>query len=104
MQFEQVFYINQERFVCQVVENLCKTKGVACYTLDEVSDFSYLLNDLSPNIVVVEEQTYLKHRPQIEQSLQVANQQPPVLIMKTLTPLTFFDEILNALGAEDKKH
>ncbi len=54
MEIKQIFYINKTKFVCDFVENLCKSNGLSCFTLTETSDFSYLITDLKPKLVIID--------------------------------------------------
>ena len=53
MERKQVFYINSIKFVCDTVENICKNKELECYTLLSAQDFAYLIDDLRPELVMI---------------------------------------------------
>ena len=54
MERKQVFYINEIKFVCDAIENLCENNGIECYTLNSVDDFSYLIDDLKPEMIMID--------------------------------------------------
>ena len=58
MEIKQILYINKIRFVCDAVQKTCKRSGIECYTLEDTNDFMYLIDDLKPYAVVIEEDTY----------------------------------------------
>jgi len=58
MAVKQIIYINKTKFTCGFVENLCKEQNVSCYTLQDCNDFSYLIDDLKPEAVIIDGQTY----------------------------------------------
>lgn len=53
MDLKQIIYIHNNRFSCQLVEKVCKQEGVGCYTLGQLEDYTYLVNDLRPEIIVM---------------------------------------------------
>lgn len=57
MELSQIIYFNKIKFVCKVVENACKAEGISCYSLDEVCDFAFLVNDLEPQLIVINQPT-----------------------------------------------
>lgn len=54
---KQVIWIDQTKFICKLVEDLLKERGVACHTLESLSDFSYLLTDLRPELLICDLKT-----------------------------------------------
>lgn len=54
---KQVVWIEQTQFICLLVEGIFKEQNVACYTLSDCKDFSYLLNDLAPEVLVCDIKT-----------------------------------------------
>ena len=58
MEIKQILYINKIRFVCDAVHKTCKRAGIECYTLEDTNDFTYLIDDLRPYAVVIDQDTY----------------------------------------------
>ncbi len=58
MGLKQIIYINKIKFTCGFIENLCKKRGVSCYTLQDCCDFAYLIDDLKPDAVLIDGPTY----------------------------------------------
>lgn len=54
MERKQIFYFNEIKFVCDTVEGICKNNDIDCYTLQDIRDFSYLIDDLNPSLLVVD--------------------------------------------------
>lgn len=117
MEIKHLFYINENKFVCQLVEKLCKQNNVACYTLDQSEDFTYLLDDLESNVVVVSSEGQAMLGEQLFTSLAKAKNRPFCILMsdqesdkfnytmpKVLDPRTFIDDIKSVLGENNKKH
>ena len=93
MDLNQIIYINENRFVCQLVEKLCKQNEIACYTLDQVEDFTYLVNDLRPQLVLVALDTFNSHEQLIKEYLEKSEYQCKLETMDELTPNTFIEEL-----------
>lgn len=49
-----IFYIEKEKFLRSMMEHLCKTKGINVYTIDSSEDCLYLIEDLTPNLIVID--------------------------------------------------
>lgn len=58
MEIKQILYINKTKFIGDTVLKICKRKGVECYTLENMEDFAYLIDDLNPEAVVIEQSTF----------------------------------------------
>lgn len=56
-----VLWIDQNTFASSLVEKVYKKKGLPFYTISSVNDFLYLINDLNPEVIVLDSMTVLKN-------------------------------------------
>lgn len=54
---KQVIWIDQTKFICKLAEGLLAEHGVSCYTLDRADDFSYIISDLEPDLIICDLKT-----------------------------------------------
>lgn len=54
-----VFWIDQNTFASKLLEKVFKKQDIGFYTLDSAKDFSYLVSDLRPSLIVLDEETAL---------------------------------------------
>lgn len=93
MKLSQIIYVNEKRFVCQLVEKVCKQNEIACYTVEQIDNFSYIINDLVPQLVVVELDTFTKFEDIILLSINESKNKPQLVKIDKLDPNTFIDQI-----------
>lgn len=93
MDLTQIIYINENRFVCQLVEKLCKQNEIACYSLDQIEDFTYLVNDLRPQLVLVALETFDSNEQLLTEYIQKSEHQCKLKTMREITPNTFIEEL-----------
>jgi DNA-binding NtrC family response regulator len=53
-----IFWIDQNNFTNQLLEKVFKKAELPLYTLTSVRDFSYLVSDLRPAVIVIDFSTY----------------------------------------------
>ena len=51
---KQVILIEKTKFVYRLISSILGDNDVRCYCLDQLEDFSYLLEDLSPQVLLVD--------------------------------------------------
>lgn len=51
---KKVFYIEKEKFLRSMIEMALKSKSAEIYTVDSITDKFYLLDDLSPDLILVD--------------------------------------------------
>jgi DNA-binding NtrC family response regulator len=56
-----VLWIDQNTFSASLVERVFKKKGLGFYSLSQVHDFSYLVDDLKPAVIVLDGATFEAH-------------------------------------------
>lgn len=54
---KKVFYIEKEKFLRSMMELALKSKGAEIYTVESIADNFYLIDDLTPNLIIVDENT-----------------------------------------------
>lgn len=55
MLLKQIILIHKNKFVIQVMETLCQSADILIYSMEDANDFAYLLDDLKPDILLVDE-------------------------------------------------
>ncbi len=52
-----IFYIEKEKFLRTMMENICKNKGIDVYTIDSAEDCLYLIKDLASDLIIIDLET-----------------------------------------------
>ena len=96
-----VLWIDQNTFATDLIERIFKKKSLSLYTIQSVEDFSYLVDDLSPSLVVLDTETFFKNPQaflwQYEKSLKM--QALPIIL---LGPEGDFSFLKNKIGVIKK--
>jgi hypothetical protein len=86
-----VLWIDQNTFSSSLVERVFKKKGLGFYSLSQVHDFSYLVDDLKPAVIVLDGATYESHTEaflgQYQQS--AAMQATPFILLDPIGDISF---------------
>lgn len=69
-ELNQIFIAHPARFVCSAVQEFSKLKGVSTYVIDDFNDFSYLIEDLKPQVFVIHEATLIEQLEQFENGIK----------------------------------
>ena len=56
-----ILWIDQNTFATSLLEKVFKKKDLPFYTLPNASDFTYLVEDLNPILIVMDTKTALSH-------------------------------------------
>jgi hypothetical protein len=56
-----VLWIDENKFATDLLEKVFKQKDLPFYTLDNVRDFSFLVDDLRPEMIVLDTNTAIRH-------------------------------------------
>jgi hypothetical protein len=83
MEIKQILYINKIRFICDAVQKTCARNEVECFTLEDTNDFAYLIDDLKPAAVVIEEDTFNEGSESFWSQIESANESTIPVIMGT---------------------
>jgi hypothetical protein len=57
---ELILWIDQNTFASDLLERVFQAKAMPFYTLKSVEDFSYLVDQLDPKVIVLDAETYTK--------------------------------------------
>ena len=91
-----VLWIDQNTFSAGLVEKAFKRSGIPFYSLSTVADFAYLVEDLKPEVIVLDTETYLAHEKVfLEQYEASSTMQKLPMILLGSTDLTM---ISNSIG------
>ncbi len=77
----QIIFINESKFVCDFVESLCKFNDLACFSLNDSSDFTYLIDDLKPALVIVDKNAYVGDEDRFWSGISGAAHQTKTMII-----------------------
>lgn len=83
---ELVFWIDQNTFASKLLEKVFKKQNLGFYTLETARDFSYLVVDLKPTMIVLDEKTALESLEELKNQLQKTPEMqnlPYVIVGKT---------------------
>lgn len=78
-----VFYIEKEKFLRSLFETALKAKKVEIHTVESLRDNLYLLQDLQPDLIILDLETVRTDLSLIEKVFQYKNQHPNVKIIGT---------------------
>ncbi len=78
---KQVFWLDQNKFVCNLIEATLKKEGVSCYTHQTGDGFRYLIEDIKPDLVVIDFQSISHIQEKIDEELSTCTC-PVILSLK----------------------
>ncbi len=67
---KQVLVAHPKKFSSDTIKTFLKEDGVACYLLDELNDFSYLIEDLRPQALLIHDTLLKEHGDIVKQQLE----------------------------------
>jgi PleD family two-component response regulator len=89
-----VLWIDQNTFASSLIEKVFKKKNLPFYSVASVEDFSYIVNDLSPKVIVVDGATVEANpeafKAQYMESLKM--QQTPFIFLEVSNDLSYIKE------------
>jgi hypothetical protein len=68
-----VLWIDQNTFSVSLVERVFKKRGLPFYSLTQVNDFAYLIEDLRPSVVVLDGETFMGHQQRFMEQYQATD-------------------------------
>lgn len=94
-----VLWIDQNEIATGLFEKIFKERGKQFYTLASVSDFSYLIRDLNPSIIVIDGETALKDlgRLKIQYEETQGFMGRPVVFLGPVSQLDFIQNVKGTL-------
>lgn len=92
----QIVFVYRDEFAAKLIEKLMQESGIDCYGISKVEEnFAYIIDDLRPELVIVDEQSYLSSKELIEQSLlQAGAPFKSVMLIKNESKASVFDEFM----------
>ncbi len=92
-----VLWIDHNTFATSLIEKVFKKRSLPFYTINSVEDFSYLVDDLNPSLIVLDGETFSKNREVfLEQYINSAKMQNLPFIL--LDPQSDFSFLKNKIG------
>ncbi len=92
-----VLWIDQNTFATSLIERVFKKRSLPFYTIDSVKDFSYLVDDLHPQVIVLDGETYARD-PQTFQDQYSASLKMQGIPFLLLDPKEDMGFVKNKLG------
>lgn len=92
-----VLWIDQNELNRKLLEKIFKNNKISFYSLDSANDFEYLVNDLVPDLIVIESQTALASIDRLQKQYLGSNQ-------FNLTSIVIINNIPELDFIKSKKH
>lgn len=94
-----ILWIDDNQFAAGLLEKVFKKRHLPFYHLAQVKDFSYLVDDLKPEIIVLDSATALKDLESFKQQYQQSSlmRTIPVVILGAWDNLDFIEQKLGQL-------
>ena len=77
----QLIIIHEEKMFINVLKKHCELKDVTVYDIESVNDFQYLIDDISPDIVLIDELIYQKYNDDILRQISQSSNSPKVGVL-----------------------
>lgn len=77
----QIIFINESKFVCDFVESLCKSNDLACFSISDTTDFTYLVDDLKPALIIIDKNVYQEDEDRFWSGISAASHQTKTMIV-----------------------
>ena len=89
-----ILWIDDNHFAAELLVKVFKKRHLPFYHLAQVKDFSYLIDDLKPALIVLDSQTALKELAAFKQQYQQSAimRITPVVVMGDWDNLDFIDQ------------
>jgi DNA-binding response OmpR family regulator len=79
---KRVLYIEKEKFLRTMMELALRAKGAEIHTVEALRDNIYLLNDLSPQLILFDLETCEKDQKELEELYQYSTKAKLVAVVK----------------------
>ncbi len=94
-----ILWIDHNSFSTGLIERVFKKKNLPFYSLGSVYDFSYLVDDLNPKLIVLDGETFTRNpeafRKQYEASAKM--QAAPFIVLEPCGDMSFIKNIAGEL-------
>ncbi len=90
-----ILWIDENRFATSLLEKVFKQKDLSFYTLDNVNDFSFLVDDLKPEIIVLDTATALKNKEAFKKQFEANSRlkETPFITIGSDSDFTFLKKM-----------
>lgn len=97
---ELVLWIDQNTFATALLEKVFKKKNLPFYTLSSLSDFSYLVDDMNPKLIVLDSKTAIRDLDQFMTQFKssVSLSQIPFVLIDDSGDLPFIKNVIGKLN------
>ena len=96
-----VLWIDQNTFATSLIARAFKKKSLEFYSLSQVDDFLYLIDDLRPSLIVLDEATFAKNSMKFVEQYEASPfmQEIPIIV---IDPKSDFIFLKNKIGELNK--
>lgn len=77
----QVLLIEKNKLSSKILSANIEGNNAKCYTMDQLEDFTYLIDDLSPQIILIEVSTFLDDPQVFWNSVEISTQKNVKLVL-----------------------
>lgn len=92
-----VLWIDHNMFTTSLVEKVFKKRSLPFYSISSVEDFSYLVDDINPSLIVLDGETFSKN-PEVFLSQYKNSLKMQSLPFILLEPKSDFNFLKNVIG------
>ncbi len=86
-----ILWIDQNNFATELLEKIFKKKSIPFYSLNHLNDFGYLVDDLRPELIVLDGETFANNTDTFLEQYEKSDlmQQLPFVLIAPKGDLTF---------------
>lgn len=90
-----VLWIDENKFATELLEKVFKQKDLPFYTLDNVRDFSFIVEDLKPEIIVLDAATALRNKDLFKLQFEASSllKETPFVLIGNDSELSFLKKL-----------
>lgn len=95
-----VLWIDKNTFATSLLEKVFKKRNLEFYTIPNADDFLYLIDDLKPELLVLDSSTALEYREALEKQYAESEslQKLPVIMLDESENLPFVQNIVGRIN------
>lgn len=95
-----VLWIDQNTFASSLLEKVFKKRNLEFYTISTAQDFIYLIDDLKPELLVLDSRTALEYRADLERQYGASEnlRKLPVVILDESEELPFMENVIGKIN------
>jgi hypothetical protein len=80
---KQILVAHPVKFATEAIKSFLQLNGINCYVLDDLNDFRYLIEDLSPQLILIHEDIYNEQKDAFLAQIEGISGVKYILINKT---------------------